>query len=404
MINSKINKSEPTIIHIFDDEKFVDNAIRIFEDSIPDKSRYIVITQSQSANLKFVKSPKTATCVIKNTTGYRALAEEICQSEDKIVFLHALNESKQRLVKLLSKDVIKVWFIWGYDLYNHWKPLKFGIYEKDTLKFINRNLGFKSLLLNTFFYQYKFYKFFKFSKSIYKTNYFDVIQDINIAVPVLPSEMKYVNDINPNLKFAPFAYLNLNQALGENINSNTLESVNILVGNSAAQTNNHIEAFKTLSRIDLGNRKVIVPLSYGGGGDYLKLVLQKGKELLGDNFSPITDFLTLEEYNQLILSCGYAIFNHIRQQAVGNIIAMGYFGTKIFFNKKGVTYNYFGSLGMEIFTLDMINNATLNSHLSEEGMKKNQEILKSQYSEESVRKKVKQLYKITKTEYNLRNA
>ena len=38
---------------------------------------------------------------------------------------------------------------------------------------------------------------------------------------------------------------------------------NILIGNSRSYANNHLEIFSILSKFNIANRKVIVPLSYG---------------------------------------------------------------------------------------------------------------------------------------------
>jgi dTDP-N-acetylfucosamine:lipid II N-acetylfucosaminyltransferase len=45
--------------------------------------------------------------------------------------------------------------------------------------------------------------------------------------------------------------------------SEKLTGKDILVGNSATPTNNHVEVFKLLSDLDLRGHKVIAPLSYG---------------------------------------------------------------------------------------------------------------------------------------------
>jgi len=41
------------------------------------------------------------------------------------------------------------------------------------------------------------------------------------------------------------------------------DNYNILLGNSATYTNNHLDCFEVISKIDLNNRKIICPLNYG---------------------------------------------------------------------------------------------------------------------------------------------
>ena len=69
----------------------------------------------------------------------------------------------------------------------------------------------------------------------------------------------------------------------------------IQLGNSATPTNNHIEAIDWLAQMELGARRVIVPLSYGSD-EYRDMVCAYGKKRLGDTFQPVTDFMPFDEY------------------------------------------------------------------------------------------------------------
>lgn len=107
--------------------------------------------------------------------------------------------------------------------------------------------------------------------------------------------------------------------------------VDIKVGNSSNPANNHVEAFRWLSKFDLTGRKVIVPLSYGSDL-FLDTVLKKGEEILGAQFEPIVDFLPLEEYNRKVNRCGFVVMNHLRQQGGGNITADLWRGSNVYMN------------------------------------------------------------------------
>jgi hypothetical protein len=75
----------------------------------------------------------------------------------------------------------------------------------------------------------------------------------------------------------------------------------------------------------------VVPLSYGDG-QYRTVVLQKGRQILGDRFMPVVQFMPLGDYNALMNRCGVAIMNHMRQQGVGNIMADLWRGGRVFMN------------------------------------------------------------------------
>lgn len=122
---------------------------------------------------------------------------------------------------------------------------------------------------------------------------------------------------------------------------------NILLGNSATMTNNHREAFRVLARCDLGDRRVVVPLTYGSAG-YRRAILRIGSRVLGENFHPIVDHLPLEEYLELLSSCGITVLNHRRQQGIGNIAAALYQGSALHLNRANPLFGWLRSEGVAV--------------------------------------------------------
>ncbi len=123
----------------------------------------------------------------------------------------------------------------------------------------------------------------------------------------------------------------------------------VLLGNSATATNNHIEILQLLAKCDLGDRKVVVPLSYGDP-DYRDAVVKRGKQLLGVRFEPLLAFMPLAEYNAQLACCSVAIMNHRRQQALGNIGASLYRGARLYLDEAGMMYRIFRDLGAYVFS------------------------------------------------------
>lgn len=103
--------------------------------------------------------------------------------------------------------------------------------------------------------------------------------------------------------------------------------ITIQVGNSATPENCHIEVFDLLKKAlpkDL-NVHIISPLSYGDN-DYREKVIHYAKQLFGDKFEPVTDYMSYQEYVDMLGRNDMAIFNNNRQQATINIrlcLAMG---------------------------------------------------------------------------------
>ncbi|APY00736.1 TDP-N-acetylfucosamine:lipid II N-acetylfucosaminyltransferase [Lacinutrix venerupis] len=408
-LSSTLNKTK--VFHVFDDDKFIDPAIKLFEKTVPGLSEYFIIASNQKS-LKYVKSKSITVLNFSESSVKEEFVNFINDSDIKVVFFHALNLPKQLLVNSLKPEIVKVWFIWGYDLYGTWMSIKRNLYSPKTKQFVkenSRDLTFKNKLLYNQFSLWLFLKrkkieFFLPNKILsilnnrYDIEYYNAVKNIDIVVPVVPTEYKVLKKLKISPKLAPFSYLCIEDIFNNKLNQNVLNSRDILIGNSGNPTNNHVDAFNKLRKLNLGNRKIIVPLNYGGTKKYIDFVIEKGTCFFGENFVPLLNFMPLEEYNKILSSCGFAIFNHIRQQAVGNIIALAYSGTKIFLNKKSPVYFYYNTIGSKIYTTDSINQLSLETNLSVTNYKINQKVFYEVYSEEAVKNKIRNLLKTVNNE------
>lgn len=163
---------------------------------------------------------------------------------------------------------------------------------------------------------------------------------------------------------------------------------NILVGNSASPTNNHIDVFFILARHDLGTRKVIVPLSYGDPV-YRENLIARGKEILGDSFVPIVDFLPFDKYRSIVASCNVVVMNHLRQQALGNIGAALYQGAHVYLDTVNPVYKFFKQKGAFVRTIHDLASDSLplmGSPIDE--VAKNRAVLEEFWGHEQIRANV----------------
>ncbi|WP_456376534.1 TDP-N-acetylfucosamine:lipid II N-acetylfucosaminyltransferase [Lutibacter sp.] len=401
--------NEFKIIHIFNDDKFIDPAIKLIEEVYPNQSTYFII-QTVKKPFKYVKFKKAKTLLIHNKEDEAEFVNYLQKSKVKVVFFHALDIQKQRLVNLLDDKIVKVWFIWGFDFYQSWGLINIKLYEPETSNFLysQRYYYKKMIIFNNFsfwlFSKFKYRKYLLPKKinnildSNYLTEFYKATKKIDILVPVVPTEYSLVNKIGISPTFAPFTYGCLEDILGDKIEDNVLKSKNILIGNSANPTNNHVDIFEKISKFNLKDRKIYVPLNYSGSSEYIDFVKEKGYHYFGDKFVPVLNFMPLNEYNKLLLSCGFVLFNHIRQQAVGNLITMGYLGAKIFLNKRSPVYKYYKGLGVNIYNLNELNENNLKSNLIIEDVNINKNLFFKIYSRDSVHSKVRKLLEIVQNE------
>jgi hypothetical protein len=125
----------------------------------------------------------------------------------------------------------------------------------------------------------------------------------------------------------------------------------ILLGNSAAPTNNHLEAFAFLRRLDLGERRIVAPLGYGDL-DYAEEIALAGARIFGRRFVALRDFMSLADFNRELSACAIVLMNHVRQQAFGTINTAMVQGAKIFLRPENPLLEFYRGMGVRVFELD----------------------------------------------------
>lgn len=123
--------------------------------------------------------------------------------------------------------------------------------------------------------------------------------------------------------------------------------LNIVLGNSADPSNNHIEALERLLPFKEENIRIYAPLSYGDQ-KHAKKVIGQGKEWFGDKFIPMTDFITFDKYLRFLTSLDVAIFNHQRQQAMGTTITLLGMGKTVFMRTDVSQWSFLNELGIKL--------------------------------------------------------
>ncbi len=153
----------------------------------------------------------------------------------------------------------------------------------------------------------------------------------------------------------------------------------IQVGNSADPSNNHREVFELLRSMKLTNFRVICPLSYGDQS-YAQMIKKLGAECFGDKFTGLMKMVPLDEYTSFLQNVDIAIFNHERQQAMGNIITLLGFGKKIYMRSNQAPFMFFQKIGVKVFDINSFDGEKLSS----EDLKRNKKLIEDYFSEENL--------------------
>lgn len=347
------------IVHIIANDKFIKPFIDVVEKNFHIRDHLFIfmygrnendfpITKAENIvniNNLFV-GKKNIIKLSKNITPY-------IKQADKVI-LHSLFSSDLINYLYLNQTFLKkcYWVMWGGDLYPHViskKTLRnlFGRYrKKQVIKklggLITYIKGDYELAQKWYGAKGKYYECFMYPSNLYKE--YDI------------EEKKH-------------------------------QMINIQVGNSADSTNNHLEVFEKLEKYKTENIKIIVPLSYGNN-TYRKEIIEQGKKRFGEKFEPLTEFMPFNNYLDLLAEIDIAIFNHNRQQAMGNIITLLGLGKKVYMRNNITPWKMFENIGIDVYDV-----ANITIDLLEEDIKKeNKKRVKEHFSDENYLKQLKNLF------------
>ena len=122
----------------------------------------------------------------------------------------------------------------------------------------------------------------------------------------------------------------------------------ILLGNSGNSSNNHLEVIQLLNPLKEQFDHCYLPMSYAGTDEYRKDLAQSIPSNIYSQVSILQEMMPKETYFRLVNECDVIIMNHIRQQALGNILYGLCRGKTIYLNPKGVLWKYFFNRGYAI--------------------------------------------------------
>ncbi|WP_455674859.1 TDP-N-acetylfucosamine:lipid II N-acetylfucosaminyltransferase [Phocaeicola sp.] len=361
------------VAHIVLDEKFIDTAIDIFT-SLHSIDNYF-LCYSYDEDVHLIKQKEK----IKIFNRQKDIIRYINEGEFKVVFLHSKCLSSQEINSIHS-DIKLIWISWGYDIY---QPLKTKFYSRYLL-----NIALFKPLTCQCVYTIGFILkdvYTEFKSAIIGLLKFDFCQDSNFykrvdyLSTVLPIEYEMINKVsNYRFKYFFFRYQRREDSFIQ-----ISQGDNILLGNSSAEENNHLDVLDILRNIDLRKRKIIMPISYGSSSQYTKMLKKHIKKMgIEDKIIFLENFMAYSDYCNVINNCRYAIFGHIRQQAVGNVTAMLRQGSKIFFFEESIVYQHLKRKGYYVYTIDNLTAESINTPLTNAEVEHNSSLLKKTFDYE----------------------
>jgi dTDP-N-acetylfucosamine:lipid II N-acetylfucosaminyltransferase len=369
------------ILHLAPDErKFVIVAAEILDTCEDLENSFRVITSNASSAKQFFSVKDNIRVVNKGYVRSRAFQEDLARCDCLVV--HCMDGIRARAVMQAPPELPVVWSGWGadyFDLLPHGGTNLLGPETTRLCGLLRKQGGlapkrwearFKELFRK---FRYELYYLPWIKKAMRRTDFFSspFPEDFDLL------RAYFKDEFHPIYTRVFYGSVERTYVPG----AEWVYGENILVGNSATATNNHLEVFAMLAGMDLGDQKIVVPLSYGVD-EYRDAILDRGKRLFGRRFQPITEFMPLQQYNNLIAQCSVVVMGHKRQQGGGNTATMLYKGAKVFLEEVNTVYQYFRKRGGYVYTLDDLKKGGVRafSPLTEEQKSKNREVVENYYS------------------------
>lgn len=357
------------ILHICQDEKFVDYAIRNFTDfNLPGiEHEFCVVVPNVKQKLKHVKgnvTVKTRADVIGSFLfgSYRSF---------NVVVFHSFPKYFTTISKFIRSNQLRVWIGWGFDYYCFYnKKTVLDYHEKKKRPTLKNRL------------QDYFYTFISYKNEYKKFDFFS---------PVLASEFEIFKDIVSDKT----QLIEWNYGSQANLSELIVEAelgTNILLGNSSTPSNNHLDVLKKLDSL---SHEIVLPLNYGDFNyrDWLLDEL-KGYDLC---VSPIVDYLDSTRYLALLNTCNVMIMNHIRQQGAGNVGIALLSGMTVYLNEESPLYVELIRKGFHILRTQDIEQGQEIKHLSEDDIFANKKLAKEVFNSSVTQTKTHEMLKMLRT-------
>jgi dTDP-N-acetylfucosamine:lipid II N-acetylfucosaminyltransferase len=358
------------VVHLARDEKFIPLMQSLFDAAAPQANRY-VIARRRRRKQRFVQA--AGNVVFRPEWQFRTplIAADVRDAD--CIVAHSMTTIFAKAIAHVRPGVRVVWLGWGYDYY----PL-LEAQLGDPLLPATRALTTSPRgddAAGSWWGRLFSRNGDDESASGKRMALRDVASRLD-AYAVLPPEVLLLRRALPQLQGEPHEVPLFTAEDVFQKGPQEMAGPDVLLGNSATASNNHLEALDWL-RSRAGQGKLVVPLSYGDMG-YGQKVAALGRERFGERLNALTGWMALADYNERIRHCGFVVMNHRRQQAVGNVTSALYKGATVYLRRENPLFDFLTGLGVCLREID--DSAGALEALSAEERSRNRDIIGAHYA------------------------
>ncbi|MCI6213150.1 TDP-N-acetylfucosamine:lipid II N-acetylfucosaminyltransferase [Bacteroides heparinolyticus] len=383
------------ILHLVSDHQVIERALNLYERVFPGQNEVIIF--SGSTPLRHIEAHKD--CPVLNIRTVELFAKSYDFSNINYVIAHYMSLDKIDFIKFVPENIHVSWEIYGGDLYNQflvrqgYKLYYTDPYRYGTYKLLNILYPRCRFLVN---FNAKVFRHRKYSFDFELKRQFDFITKRINSLGLCCRSDKDILEQYAHRTFPYFEVFNfsLKETLGQLYDCDFTHGNNILIGNSASFTNNHLYVLNFLRKLDINSsRKVILPLPYGGSKKYKDKVINEYSKYLPDNCQFMINYLPIDQYYGMFLGLSTMVMSSWRQESWGNIIIGLYLGIKIYMSNQNMFYKWLVEIGFKIYAIEETNSEEFSKPLSLEYMQHNRNLVLKRYREEVVSENFKNHFK-----------
>lgn len=366
------------ILQLLFDDPFADYAIKQFA-PYRDLVRFVMVRWEASCEIKHVKLIEHVDIIDYFSPAYKELCSQL-GSYSAVIMNSLCSPWQWEIVRLLPVHVKLAWVVFGTE-----------VYDRHDMEWRNLSRSSKFLL------SLRHLKGVLFKESKSSETPLDVLQRVdyclNSSIEIFEEIKGYIG--NESMQHIRYSYFTIEDMVG-NLLDERASGDNVLLGNCANITNNHITALNIMRKTKFSrNASLIVPLSYGSAWTK-KIICRYAKIFFRDKFTPLMNYLPRDEYNCILLSCSTFVDAHYRPNAFGNILTSLWIGLHVYVSKYAIQTTFLKNLGLRFGILeeDLRNDGNAYVRASDEDFQHNREILMANYGKNQIEKNVDNIIRV----------
>lgn len=360
----------------------------------------VIALEQEQNNVFWFRGSKSAELSLPASVKYDYLGEGYAYFQEKLngiqaedhIFIHYYDIHTARYLKNVPNKIFA--FMWGGDFFQdpYWYHMNW-VFGPKTKQYVLKHEREKFIFRKNIAAMYRqFKKLYREPKLLYKEkNNQMALVDYVLCNEHNKADVQKARELYPKLKAKHLgASYNLRfdqvlRVVEENYKKKKRLSdvkLKVMLGNSATTANNHLDAFEILRKRE--DIEIHCVLSYGNM-EYGKFIQDEGNDLFGQDFIPMLEMKTPEEYIKYLNEMDVIVMDHHRSQAWGNISQCIAMGKPVFMNSQNALKNYIEEIGLKVYDIEDFDKLDMDKIITQEENKiaLNRKILKEISSDET---------------------